>query len=179
MQTKKFNEVNFIMPFEIKEICNQEIKSAICNDILRSLPNWFAIESSITEYTNDVKDMPFYVAFIKEDSIKKNFIKEKPIGFAAIKNHNLYTAEVYVMGVLEDYHRQGIGKALIYACEKYCITNKKEFLSVKTLDESHNDKNYAKTRRFYLEMGFKPLEVFPLLWGEDNPCLFLAKSIIL
>jgi hypothetical protein len=52
-----------------------------------------------------------------------------------------------------------------------------EFLTVKTLDESRASKSYEKTRLFYLSVGFKPLEVFPLLWDKDNPCLFMAKSI--
>lgn len=103
------------------------------------------------------------------------FINEKTVGFVAIKEHNLYTAEVYVMGVLTDYHMQGIGKGLIRWCEDYCFANEKEFLTVKTLDESRTSKSYEKTRLFYLGVGFKPLEVFPLLWDKDNPCLFLAK----
>ena len=37
--------------------------------------------------------------------------------------------------------------------------------------------DYAKTRKFYLKSGFKPLEVFPLLWDESNPCLFMVKRI--
>jgi hypothetical protein len=51
------------------------------------------------------------------------------------------------------------------------------FLTVKTLDESRESKSYEKTRKFYLSVGFLPLEVFPLLWDENNPCLFMAKSI--
>lgn len=29
----------------------------------------------------------------------------------------------------------------------------------------------------YYACGFRALEVFPLIWGKDNPCLFMAKSI--
>ena len=32
-------------------------KSNICNDILRSLPNWFGIETAIVDYVHDVKNM--------------------------------------------------------------------------------------------------------------------------
>jgi len=48
---------------------------------------------------------------------------------------------------------------------------------VKTLDESAPDAFYAKTRQFYLRAGFKPLEVFPLHWNKENPCLFMAKPL--
>ena len=52
-----------------------------------------------------------------------------------------------------------------------------EYLTVKTLDESRECSSYEKTRLFYLKAGFKPLEVFPMLWDEYNPCLFMAKYI--
>jgi ribosomal protein S18 acetylase RimI-like enzyme len=152
---------------EIVEIIIPEEKSKICNDILRALPNWFGIESSILDYIKQVQKLPFYAAY------KDN----KAIGFVAVKVHNSYTAEVCVMGILKEYHRQGIGKILINCCEEYCIKNKMEFLTVKTLDESRASKSYEKTRLFYMAVGFKPLEVFPLLWDENNPCLFMIKNI--
>ena len=152
---------------KIREVREQEEKSAICNDILRALPNWFGIEESIVDYVKDSNEMPYYVAF--DD--------DKPVGFVAVKAHNAHTAEVYVMGVLEGYHRQGIGKALIAECENLCRATGRAFLTVKTLDEAHPDEGYKRTRLFYTAMGFKPLEVFPTLWGEENPCLFMVKGI--
>jgi Acetyltransferases len=154
--------------FEIKEIFNTDEKSNISNTILRALPNWFGIESSIVDYVKQVQTMPFYAYFDCN----------KPIGFVAIKIHNTYTAEVMVMGILKEYHRQGIGKILMKYCDKYCIDNGFEFLTVKTLDETRKNNDYRKTRLFYQSVGFKPLEVFPLLWGKENPCLFMAKSFI-
>lgn len=142
-------------------------KSNICNAILRMLPDWFGIEASIVDYAEQVRSMPFYAAFDGEC----------PLGFIALKVHNPSAAEVYVMGLLPDYHHQGLGKKLIVACEQYCRENGIEFLTVKTLDASRESKSYEKTRLFYLAAGFKPLEVFPLLWDEDNPCLFMAKHI--
>ena len=152
---------------DIREVISPDEKSKICNDVLRALPSWFGIESSIVDYTKDVQSMPFYAAFDCDI----------PVGFVAIKRHNSDTAEVYVMGILKDYHRKGIGRKLIELCEEYCIDNKMTFLTVKTLDESRESKSYENTRLFYLSVGFKPLEVFPLLWDESNPCLFMAKSV--
>lgn len=154
---------------EIKEIFNPDEKSDICNGILRALPSWFGIESSIVDYVKQVRSMPFYVAFDNN----------KAVGFVAVKVHNPFTSEVCVMGILKEYHRQGIGRMLIECCEKYCKENKMEFLTVKTLDESRESKSYEKTRLFYQSVGFKPLEVFPLLWDKDNPCLFMVKNVTL
>ena len=112
--------------------------------------------------------MPFYAAFDNG----------KPIGLVAMKIHNPHTAEINVMGVIKEQHRQGIGKKLILRCEEYCRNNGIEFLTVKTLDESRESKSYEKTRLFYRSVGFTPLEVFPLFWDKDNPCLFMAKKVI-
>jgi len=152
---------------KINEISSADEKSLICNIILRALPDWFGIESSIVDYVEQVQSMPFFVAFDNDTAI----------GFVALKIHNKYTAEICVMGVLEEYHRQGIGKLLVEKCETYCVNNNMEYLTVKTMDESRECNSYKKTRMFYLRAGFKPLEVFPLLWDEDNPCLFMAKYI--
>jgi XTP/dITP diphosphohydrolase len=48
---------------------------------------------------------------------------------------------------------------------------------VKTLAQSAGDRLYARTHRFYAAQGFVPLEVFPTLWNEDNPCLLMAKVL--
>jgi len=81
------------------------------------------------------------------------------------------------MGVLRERHRRGIGRALVERCERHCRDAGMEFLTVKTVDEARANESYAKTRLFYAAMGFRPLEVFPLLWDERNPCLFMAKSV--
>jgi hypothetical protein len=45
------------------------------------------------------------------------------------------------------------------------------------LDQSAGYEPYDQTRRFYLSVGFKPLEVLPSFWDKDNPCLLMAKHI--
>ncbi len=153
---------------KIENITDKDQKSLICEGILGELPNWFGVEESIKEYMLISREMPFYAAYSNEN----------PVGFVAVKEHNQYTAEVCVMGVLQDYHRMGIGKRLISKCEEYCSENGIEFLTVKTLDGSRESKSYEKTRLFYLSMGFRPLEVFKTIWDENNPCLFMSKYII-
>jgi ribosomal protein S18 acetylase RimI-like enzyme len=102
---------------EIREIVNADDKAKICNEILRSLPNWFGVETSIIEYTNQVQALPFYAAFENNNCV----------GFVAVKPHNPYTAEICVMGVLQEYHRKGIGSMLINCGEKYCRESKRTF----------------------------------------------------
>lgn len=153
--------------FDIKQIDAPEQKAAICNTILRALPSWFGAEASIVDYVEKTQSMPFWAAFDKE----------KPLGFVALKVHNSYTAEVCVMGILAHYHRNGIGKQLVQCCESFCAGQHIEYLTVKTLDSSVPSDSYAKTRQFYLALGFRPLEVFPLYWDKDNPCLLMVKYL--
>jgi ribosomal protein S18 acetylase RimI-like enzyme len=151
----------------IKAVNNPKEKSDICNTILQALPNWFGIEESIMDYVQQVKTLPFIAAYNNDAAI----------GFAAVKPHTQYASEICVMGILSDYHRRGIGKQLITACEQICRENKTEYLTVKTLADSHKSKSYEKTRLFYTAQGFKPIEVFPTLWDETNPCLFMIKAV--
>ena len=142
-------------------------KTEICNLVLRSLPDWFGIEESLLDYTRDVQPMSFWAAMDGD----------APVGFAALKVHNACTAEMYVMGVLPSYHRQGIGRRLIAQCVQASRAQGLGFLTVKTLDASAGSEPYDRTRAFYLEMGFLPVEVFPDLWGPQNPCLLLLMPL--
>jgi len=152
---------------QIIEIHDADEKSRICDDILRALHSWFEVEASIVSYVAEVRELPFYAAV--QDS--------KAIGFVAVKQHGEHTAEIYVMGVLQEAHRQGIGSRLIAAAVEHCRANAIEFLTVKTLDESQPDEGYANTRKFYYAQGFRKLEVFTTLWDEQNPCLFMCKHL--
>lgn len=82
------------------------------------------------------------------------------------------------MGVLPDYHKRGIGRALLARVLQRAKDKGYEFLQVKTLDESHPDPYYAATRNFYAAVGFKPLECLPELWGPDNLCLIMVMAIV-
>lgn len=151
----------------LREIVHKKEKIKIAREILEGLPNWFGIPESIDEYVEESKKMPFYTVVDQECTI----------GFVAIKQHNDFAAEVYVMGINAQYHRRGVGKKLMACCETFCKKKGIAFLQVKTLDETHPDPYYAKTRAFYYAMGFRPLEVFPSLWDIANPCLLMIKSV--
>ncbi|MEF8833066.1 MAG: GNAT family N-acetyltransferase, partial [Candidatus Thermoplasmatota archaeon] len=151
----------------IKEERNAKRKSDICESVVRSLPEWFEIEKAILDYIEGVKDKYFL-------SVK---VGDIPVGFVSIKEHNEYTSELYVLGIVEELHGRGIGKRLFEVLEEKLSNEGKKFLTVKTLSSSHLDENYKKTREFYSSIGFYPLEEFEDIWGEDNPCLFMVKVL--
>jgi len=144
-----------------------ENKAQICEAILRSLPEWFGIEESLKNYIEETRSRPMFIS--REG--------EAITGFLSLTLHNEFTGEIYVMGIKKEYHRKGIGKALVEYAVSDLLKRKYEFLTVKTLSPSRESPEYEKTRKFYLALGFKPLEEFKTLWGKANPCLFLVKNL--
>ncbi len=145
------------MPPETAEACEQ---------ILRALPEWFGIEEAIVGYRKDIEKMPTWVA-VDDEHI---------IGFLSVNHHNKYSAEIHVMGVLKEYHRKGVGRALVERVEKQLREQQIEYLQVKTLAPSRECHEYELTRRFYANLGFRPLEENKL-WGDANPCLIMVKRL--
>lgn len=142
-------------------------KAAVCAPILRALPAWFGIEEAVRNYITDIDHLPTLLAY-RGNSI---------VGFTSLKLHTPYSGEIYVMGVLPEAHRQGIGRMLIQRAEVWLQKRQVEYLQVKTLGPSHNDEGYASTRAFYTALGFRPLEEFKQIWDEHNPCLIMVKRL--
>ena len=142
-------------------------QAALCEPILRSLPQWFGIEAATAQYVRDIEAMPTLVALAGR----------RAVGFVTIKQHNEYSAEIHVIGVHPELHRRGIGRVLVARAEEYLRQRGVEYLQVKTLSASRPDEHYERTRRFYLAMGFRPLEEFKKLWDEANPCLQMIKRL--
>lgn len=153
------------MSIRVQQI--EENKSKICNDLLRALPGWFGIESAIQKYCQEVESLPMFIAV--DDA--------EPMGFLTLKFHGEHTAEIHVMAVHPDYHRQGLGQTLVEAAETLLYQNGYEFLTVKTLSPSRENKEYEATRSFYESLGFRMVEEFKTLWGEANPCLLYIKAL--
>jgi len=153
------------MSFNIEGPCLG--KAAVCEPILRSLPAWFGIEEAIVHYVGEIEHLPTFLAG-DSDGI---------IGFVSLKQHNPFSAEVYVMAVRPEVHRQGVGRALIERAQEWLRGQGVEYLQVKTLGPSHGDAGYAKTRAFYTAVGFRPLEELTELWDERNPCLIMVQRL--
>ena len=148
--------------FQISENSSKHVEP-----ILRALPEWFGIEESTLQYIKDADTMPTMLVKDGDDVI----------GFITIHHHFPETAEIHCMGILPKYHRTGTGKLLVQTVEDYLKKKDVKFLQVKTVSDGSSDKAYAKSRAFYKGVGFTPLEVFPTLWDEWNPCLLLVKSL--
>ncbi len=142
-------------------------KADLCEPVLNSLSDWFGIDEANQDYLDAIDKLPTFLAFHGHNLV----------GFLTLKQHYPKTAEIYITGVLPQYHRRGLGRAMISDAEVYLRDMSVEYLQVKTFSESHPDPGYAKTRAFYQAMGFAPLEEFNTLWDETNPALLLVKAL--
>ena len=93
------------MTAEICRIASPERKAAIARELLEALPQWFGIPESREEYITASREQPFFAALDGET----------PLGFLCLKETGAATAELAVMGVRKDCHRQGIGRLLFQA----------------------------------------------------------------
>ncbi|MEE4193668.1 MAG: GNAT family N-acetyltransferase [Anaerolineae bacterium] len=143
-------------------------RETIANNILRALPDWFGIEGAIVDYCESSTKLPMVVLYQDEE----------PIGFCSLKVNYAVNCDLVVLGILPQYHRQGLGERMIFFIEELCREKSIPYMSVKTLSERHPDEYYARTRKFYEKCGFIAFEEIPALWGEENPCLLMIKPIL-
>lgn len=143
-----------------------EQRAAIARQVLENLPDWFGIQESREAYIRESRTQPFW-ADIADGAAR---------GFLTLKETSPHTAELAVMGVLPQYHRQGIGRALFDAFRQYARTAGYTFLQVKTVREGCYA-SYDRTNAFYKSLGFQELECFPTLWDQENPCQIYIMTV--
>ena len=150
----------------IVEITDAKEKQAIARKVLEALTDWFGIEESREEYISGSAGWTFFAA--KEEG--------EAVGFLCLKETGKATVELAVMGVLKDWHRSGIGRALVEKAKETAKSQGYEFMQVKTVKMGMYE-DYDRTNLFYISCGFKEFEVFPLLWDEANPCQIYVMSL--
>lgn len=141
-------------------------KQQISRKILEALPEWFGIPEAREQYIRDSAGQTFFAAC--RDG--------QPMGFLCLKETGNATVELAVMGVLKEYQRQGIGRALFLAAKEKAAKLGYSFLQVKTV-QMGKYREYDGTNRFYRSLGFQEFEVLPTLWDEWNPCQVYVMSL--
>ena len=138
-----------------------------CEALIASLPDWFGLPESNAAYLRDLGRLPSWLACHGSEVL----------GAATLAKHFSNSFEVHFMAVRPDFHRQGIGRALLTHLEGEAAKRGGSWLHVKTLAPSHPDPFYARTRSFYEAMGFGPLFESSVLWGPENPAVVLVKRL--
>ena len=150
----------------IVEITDFTEKRRIAGEILADLPEWFGIPEAREGYISESQGLPFFAAHMDGHYV----------GFVALKETSPATAELCVMGVRKAFHRQGIGRELVAAFKARAKAMGYSYAQVKTVAGGLYPE-YDGTRLFYESIGFCPLEVFPTLWDEHNPCLIMVMKL--
>lgn len=153
----------------IVEIKDGRTKSFYTKEVLEKLPEWFGNKQALDDYAEKVAELPYWAALNKENSC---------IGFFSLKTHYGHTGDIFVCGVLPEYHCKGIGKALYNVVEAHLIQYGYKHVIVKTLSDTVSYQPYAKTREFYKSVGFEPLITLTEMWDDENPCLIMLKTLI-
>jgi GNAT superfamily N-acetyltransferase len=151
----------------IEDVKDPALRAGAAESVLRALPDWFGLEEPLLDYIQAARELPTFVA--TED--------DAPVGFLTLKQQTAETQEILAMGVIKEWHRRGIGSALVDAATEYALAHGARLLEVKTLGPSHPDENYQRTRSFYESLGFLAVEETTALWGPANPCLILVKPL--
>lgn len=107
----------------IQKIDSDIEKKDIARAILEVLPDWFGILEATEAYIADSKGRPFFCAFADD----------VPVGFLYLKETGRHTVELAVMGVRQEYHRQGIGRALFERAKAEAKRLGYSFIQVKTV----------------------------------------------
>lgn len=154
------------MKLEIKEVADENSKIEISEKILCNLPKWFGREESIREYVKESTKLPL-IACIYEN---------EPVGFIVMKETGKDTCEIFVMGVLEEYHRKGIGSILNNSYEELAKKKGYSYSQVKTVKEGKYHE-YDITNSFYKSIGYSEFECIETLWDKDNPCQIYVKYL--
>lgn len=153
-----------------KTVWVAELDQPVPEDVARLLdtvPEWFGQPQSNAKYIEAARSKETWT--VRND-------EGKVLGVSLVDRHFPPVAELHLMVVDRSAHGTGIGTAMLKAIEDDAIHRGVRLLQVKTLGPSHPDLGYARTRQFYEQWGFLPLEETEL-WGVDTPCLIMVKPL--
>lgn len=134
-----------ILNIEINQI--QTGADQLCQKIITDLPEYFGIPEANEHYVHGVLNKNNFIA-----QVDNNYVGLISIDFPYPNNANIYW-----MGVMRNYHRQGTGKILLNEAMAYALSHNATTMTVETLAPAECDENYLKTYKFYCANDFKPL----------------------
>lgn len=88
---------------QIRQLTDDTEKQRVTRRILEALPDWFGIPEAREEYIAESAGKAFFCAYDGDS----------PAGFLYLKETGRDTVELYVMGVLPQLHRRGVGRELL------------------------------------------------------------------
>lgn len=150
---------------KIRKESDKDYKYDFVKKVLNALPEWFEFAQAILQYAEAARDYDTYILSLDDEDL----------GFLCVKNSSVDTIDLYCLGIFKKYHSLGLGGLFL---DEVLNLYRKNFklVQVKTLAKGL-DKFYDRTIDFYKAKGFLEIEVFDEIWGKDNPCLLMVKSL--
>lgn len=133
-----------IMGINIRVENDPKIKREILESLTALLPEWFGQPDSNLHYAQQAEILSGWVANVDG----------KDIGLLLVKDQGPLSAEIFWMGVIPEYHRRGIGRALVETACADLVHRGVRFLFVMTLHPDDPYEPYQRTRLFYENLGF-------------------------
>lgn len=151
----------------IEKITEPDERRRICAAITETLPDWFGLPEANASYIEGVATKDAFVVRGNDGTA---------LGMLSLRHPYPNNVDIYWMGVRPEHHRKGIGVALFEAALARATELGCETMTVETLSDTDPDPGYARTREYYVAMGFKPMfELRP--YGNDNPMLYMVKRL--
>ena len=130
--------------------------------------------------------VPIYAAFLQEESGEEVWdgsdgrragqqadqVRGRMMGIIGMRSET----HINLVFTRKEYHRKGMGRALLGCFLDYAAGHGYEYVQVKTVQKGHYPE-YDRTNAFYEAVGFRELECFPDLWDVGNPCQVYVKYI--
>ena len=147
------------------EVVRRADPSAVAG-LLTSVPEWFGIPEANAQYVAAAGRLPSYLA-VDGDEV---------VGVALLAEHFPGSRELHLLAVRRDRHRRGIGRLLVDTVVADLRQSGVRLLEVHTVGPSHEDEGYARTREFYLALGFVAMtELQRIDW--NGPTLILVRPL--
>lgn len=137
----------------------------------------YKIAESLPDYFNEGGLKAIQEA-LEVELVYGAYQEEQLVGFATFKKLNEDAIELSFIGVLPELQGQNIGSTLVaVALEE--LQARYRICEVKTLADTVDDANYARTRNFWKKQGFVQIEIIDPYpgWDLGNPCVILVKSL--
>jgi len=139
-----------------------------CLRLARGLDEGFN-ENGLATMADDLPDQRTVVALDDGDVV----------GFVSIEECNPNVSELGWFAVADDRQGEGIGTELLAEVYDDSRAAGVELLAVKTLADTVESENDARTRAFYEKEGFRHVETIDSFpgWDPGNPCAIYVKPL--
>lgn len=144
-----------------------DVAETLCRKISKNLPQYFGLAECNENYAQGVKENTNFAL-----SVNGEWVGLLSLSFPYTK-----AGQIYWMGILNQYHHQGLGRLLIKEACIFAQNQGAKLLTVETLSPTVVDENYSKTFNFYKSLGFEPLfDMKPDAY--EWPMVYMALALV-